>query len=50
VFTAFYDFVYFVCIVSRQKKFISSVWDAHDRDHQFPLLVNMSSRSEWNAV
>jgi len=48
VFVAFYDFVYFVYVVSCQ--FISSVWDAHDGDHQFPLRVNTSSRSQWNAT
>jgi len=46
VFIAFYDFVYFVSVVSHQ--FTSSVWDVHDGDHrhQFPLLVNTSSRSQ----
>jgi len=48
VFIAFHDFVYFISVVSRQ--FTSSVWDAHDGDHQFPLLVNTSSRSQWNAA
>jgi len=40
VFIAFYDFV---SVVSRQ--FTSSVWDADDGDHQFPLLANTNSRS-----
>jgi len=48
VFIAFYDFIYFVSVVSHL--FISSVWDAHDGDHQFPLLVNTTSRSQWNAA
>jgi len=48
VFVAFYDFVYFVYVASCQ--FISSVWDAHDGDHQFPLLVKTSLRSQWNAA
>jgi len=48
VFVAFYDFVFFVSVVSRQ--FTSSVWDAHDGDDQFPLLVNTSSRSQWKAA
>jgi len=26
------------------------VWNAHDGDHHFPLLVNTSSRSQWNAA
>jgi len=42
---AFYDFVYFVSVVSCQ--FTFSVWNAHDSDYQFPFLVNTSSRSQW---
>jgi len=48
VFIAFYNFVYFVFVVSHQ--FISNVWDAHNGNHQFPLLVNTSSRSQQNAA